>query len=87
MPDQTTSPEDLDRWVAALGTELGVDVSAVPIGLLLDTTRDVAHGVARPAGPLSTFVIALAAAQEGATPEAIAKAIATTRALAEKWAG
>lgn len=90
MPDHTnpvqpTAPEELDRWVAALSAELGIDASAVPIALLLDTTRDVAHGVARPAGPLSTFIVGLAAAREGGTPDAIQRAASRARELAAGW--
>jgi Molybdopterin-guanine dinucleotide biosynthesis protein A len=87
MAEQTTSPEDLDRWVEALGAELGVDVSAVPVTLLLDTTRDVAHRVTRPAGPLSTFIVGLAAARDGGTPESIERAVTATRELAARWNG
>ncbi|HWU45369.1 MAG TPA: DUF6457 domain-containing protein [Humibacter sp.] len=91
MPDHTkpepTAPEVLDRWVAALSAALGIDASEVPIALLLDTTRDVAHGVARPAGPLSTFIVGLAAAREGGTPDAIQRAASRARELAAGWNG
>lgn len=49
----------LDEWVAAVSAELGlgpVDVKAV-----LDLARDVAHGVARPAAPLTCLLVGLAA--------------------------
>lgn len=40
---------------ALLGIEEEVDIGAV-----LDLTRDVAHDVARPAAPLTTFALGLA---------------------------
>ncbi len=43
--------------------------------LVLDLTRDVAHGVARPAAPLTSFLVGLAAGREGATPEAVRRAV------------
>ena len=48
---------ELNRWVATLVEELGVDPDAIDIDLLLDLARDVAHGVARPAVPLTSFVV------------------------------
>ncbi|SEB88535.1 hypothetical protein SAMN04489806_2036 [Paramicrobacterium humi] len=77
MPD---TPEDLDAWVAELAPALGLDPADVPTGLLLDLTRDAAHGITRPAGPLTTYLVGLAVAK-GMTPDAAA---ATTRELIER---
>ena len=76
------SPETLDRWLAALATELGIDPSSVPVGDVLNLARDVAHGVARPAAPLSTFVVGLAV---GAGNGTLADLSARVSALAEEW--
>lgn len=49
----------LDEWTAEVSRTLGigpVDVTAV-----LDLARDVAHGVARPAAPLTCLLVGLAA--------------------------
>lgn len=82
MTDQQQSPETLDRWLAALTAELGIDPAAVPVGAVLDLARDVAHGVARPAAPLSTFVVGLAVgAGQGSLDELSARAAA----LADGW--
>lgn len=51
----------LVEWMAALERELGVSFGEVDIDALLDATRVAAHGVARPAGPLTTFAIGFAA--------------------------
>jgi hypothetical protein len=55
----------LQEWVAALGEELGVPPDDVDIPLLLDVARDAAHSVARPAAPLTTFLVGYAAAARG----------------------
>jgi hypothetical protein len=55
----------LDEWMAVAAAELRVDVSDLGevAGLrneLLDVARDAAHGVARPAAPLTTFLLGVA---------------------------
>ncbi|WP_448811403.1 NTP transferase domain-containing protein [Agromyces bauzanensis] len=82
MSDTPQSPETLDRWLAALATELGIDPASVPVGAVLDLARDVAHGVARPAAPLSTFVVGLAV---GAGKGSLAELSARASALADGW--
>ncbi len=79
-------PEALHDWLAALAEALGLDAAEVPVGLLLDVARDVAHNVARPAAPLSTFLVGLAAARAGGSATAVADAAATATALALAWA-
>lgn len=70
----------LDDWVAGVVAELrlpgGVDVRAV-----LDLARDVAHGVERPAAPLTTYLAGMAVAA-GADPADVAERI---RVLAAAW--
>lgn len=57
----TASP-DLPTWsrelAAAFGLEHEVDIAAV-----LDLARIAAHGVARPAAPITTFIAGLAVAR------------------------
>ncbi|PFG34405.1 DUF6457 domain-containing protein [Sanguibacter antarcticus] len=87
---RTLPPEALDEWLAALAAELGVDPSLVPTATILDVARDVAHDVARPAAPLSTYLVGLAAAQRAADGEDLAAAVRDaaeqTSALAGRWA-
>jgi hypothetical protein len=52
-------PEALDDWMAEISGLLGIR-ETVDIGSVLDLTRDVAHDVARPAAPLTTFALGLA---------------------------
>ncbi len=72
----------LDEWLAALAAGLEVDLGDVPIAMLLDVARDAAHGVARPAAPLTTFAVGYAAATRGGGREAIAQAAAIAQRLA-----
>jgi Domain of unknown function (DUF6457) len=71
----------LDAWVHELAGELGVDPAATDVTTLLDVARDAAHGVARPAAPLTTFLVGLAAGQRGGSPEAVAEAAAIAQRL------
>jgi len=52
-------PDALEDWVKKASELLDVNES-IDIGAVLDLTRDVAHGVARPAAPLTTFLLGLA---------------------------
>ncbi|GHH05236.1 NTP transferase domain-containing protein [Streptomyces lanatus] len=84
----------LDEWISAVKDELGIDLD-VDTKLLLDLARDAAHGVARPAAPLTTFLVGYAAAQAAQAaqaqggqsgPEAVAEASRKAAALALRWA-
>ncbi|MER5929814.1 NTP transferase domain-containing protein [Streptomyces sp. NPDC002054] len=79
----------LDEWITAVKNELGIDL-AVDTKTLLDLARDAAHGVARPAAPLTTFLVGYAAGQAqaaGADPaEAVARASEQAASLALRWA-
>jgi len=70
----------LDEWLVAAADELGVE-HPVDSRLLLDMTRDVAHGVERPAAPLTAYLLGLAVAR-GANPS---EACARLSALADTW--
>jgi hypothetical protein len=63
----TPGPSTLVSWFTRLSAELGIDLD-VDLNLLLDVARDAAHGVARPAAPLTTFLVGYAAARAGGTP-------------------
>ncbi|WAX56901.1 DUF6457 domain-containing protein [Jatrophihabitans cynanchi] len=72
----------LDAWVLELAGALDVDAAAVDRNLLLDVARDAAHGVARPAAPLTTFLVGLAAGRHGGDAQAIRDAAAIAQRLA-----
>jgi hypothetical protein len=66
----------LDAWIAELADDLGVGTETVDRTLLLELARDAARGIARPAAPLTTFLVGLAAGRRGGS-------IADVRACAE----
>jgi len=70
----------LDDWVAAVVADLGLQ-SGVDVREVLDLARDVAHGVERPAAPVTTWLAGMAVAS-GADPADVA---ARLRALAADW--
>lgn len=55
-------PPELMPFAADLAARLGVPSATVPAELLLEVTREVAHAVTRPAGPITTYLIGLAVA-------------------------
>jgi hypothetical protein len=73
----------LDDWTAQVRAALDV-TSAHPDEhkLVLDVARDVAHGVLRPAAPVSAYLLGLAVGR-GADPVASAAVITE---LAARWA-
>ncbi len=70
----------MQDWVDAVREALGLDVT-VDIDAVLDVARDAAHAVARPAAPVTTYLLGVAVAR-GADP---AQAAATITGLASSW--
>ena len=54
-----THPPTLQSWTTDLAAALGLSAE-VPIKGLLEVARDAAHGVERPAAPITTFLVGLA---------------------------
>jgi nitroreductase len=50
----------LDSWTKAACAELGIDPAAAQLRPVLDLARDVAHEVARPAAPLTAYLLGVA---------------------------
>jgi hypothetical protein len=71
----------MDDWLVAAGRALGLDPAEVRQDLVLDLARDVAHQVARPAAPVTAYLLGLAAGR-GADPERAAR---TLTDLARTW--
>ncbi len=63
----------LDAWTEAVCAELGLDAGAVDPKALLDVARDVAHAVARPAAPLTAYLLGLAVGRGIPAAEAAAR--------------
>jgi molybdopterin-guanine dinucleotide biosynthesis protein A len=71
---------EMQEWVSAVRDALGIDVP-VDIDAVLDVARDAAHGVERPAAPVTTFLMGVAVAG-GADARQVADTIAE---LAAGW--
>lgn len=71
----------LDDWIRETCAELGIDPGDVHRDLILDVARDVAHGVARPAAPLTAYLLGLAVGR--GTP--VRDAAARITEMAEGW--
>ena len=71
----------LEEWIAAVKAELGIDPE-VDTKTLLDAAREAAHTVARPAAPLTTFLVGYAVALHDMAPAEAARRVA---ALAGRW--
>jgi hypothetical protein len=78
----------LEEWLAQTSRELGLDEStgAAYRDLVLDLARDVAHGVARPAAPLTTFLLGMAAGRAGGAAADVERLAAEISAAAHAWA-
>lgn len=75
----------LQQWVDELAAALGIDPAALDRDVVLDLARDAAHSVARPAAPLTTFLVGLAAGRAGGTAADVEAAAATAVRLASDW--
>jgi hypothetical protein len=75
-------PDVLGSWVAELCAALDLDAGALDRDLVLDLARDAAHHVARPAAPLTTFLVGYAAGLRGGSAEARAETAAIAQRLA-----
>ncbi|HEX6075918.1 MAG TPA: DUF6457 domain-containing protein [Micromonosporaceae bacterium] len=70
----------LEDWTDAVRRRLGLDAD-LDEALVLDLAREAAHGVARPAAPITTFLFGVAVAR-GADPRTTAEKIIE---LARGW--
>lgn len=67
----------LDGWTAQVREALDLPADAGDRDLVLELARDTAHGVARPAAPLTTYLAGLAVGR-GMDPSTV---VASIRAL------
>ncbi len=73
----------MEDWIAEATAELGVELD-VNVTELLDLAKLVAHRVARPAAPVTAFLVGYAAAQADGGPAAVTAASRRIAALAER---
>ncbi|MBA3907361.1 MAG: hypothetical protein H0X35_11860 [Pseudonocardiales bacterium] len=79
---------DIQEWVTAVGRLLGLDGLGDDEGLVdavLDLTADVAHGVSRPAAPVTAFLVGLAMGRADDPAAALRSHTAAVSALAAAW--
>src|ERR1039458_1018135 len=62
----------MQEWAAVVCADLGIDAAFADSGTVLDLARDVAHGVARPAAPLTAYLVGVAVRRGLRPPEAAA---------------
>jgi hypothetical protein len=73
--------DTLQEWAAVVCADLGLDAAVADSVTVLDLARDVAHGVARPAAPLTAYLVGVAVGQGLPLPEAAGR----IAALAASW--
>ncbi|MDJ1372354.1 hypothetical protein C7K25_13410 [Gulosibacter molinativorax] len=73
----------MSEWVEFAAPRLGLDPAEVPLNDLLGMTGIVAHGVVRPAAPVSSYLLGLAVGRGLLTNE---EGDARLRELVREWA-
>lgn len=76
---------DLEGWVRSAGRELGVDPDGVDVDLLLALAREVAHGVARPAVPLTGFLVGYAVGRGDGDRATLERVVGRVTELVHQW--
>ncbi len=78
----------LEEWTAVVSRELGLEDTVDPdtmTKLVLDLARDVAHGVARPAAPLTTYLVGVAVGRRADGGAALPAVAAEVVELVRGW--
>jgi hypothetical protein len=75
---------NLHDWIDEVSDALDVDTE-LDEALVLDLARVAAHSVARPAAPLTTYLLGFAAGARDADPEAVEQLAARVQTLADGW--
>jgi len=70
----------LEEFIESACAELGLAPDDVDTDLVLDLAREVAHNTARPAAPISTFLLGLAVGRGGDPHELANRLTALARA-------
>lgn len=88
MTRSSSEAAALSEWVTAVARDLGLE-NAVTSGSIVDTildlAADAAHGVSRPAAPVTAFLVGLAAGRQAEPAVALADYARRISALAEGW--
>ncbi len=65
----------LEDWVEEVGAQLSLPAADVQVAEILDLAKKAAHNIARPAAPLTTFLVGYAAGLRGGGRDEIAGAV------------
>lgn len=77
---------NLTTWATELAAELGIE-QALDVDTVLKLAADAAHGVMRPAAPLTTFLVGVAIGQAGGDPARVKDLLAIVDAAIERHQG
>ena len=77
----------MSEWVAEICRELELELAdqEACVNQVLDLTADVAHGVARPAAPVTAFLVGLAAGRSARPDETVADLAHRLGERAKTW--
>ena len=85
MPNHDTNgtTPTLEEWMVQLAAELGLPADfEVELDVVLDLARDAAHGIERPAAPLTTFLVGFVAGSRGGSTEEVRRLAGVASRLA-----
>ena len=74
----------LAAWATGLAADLGVE-QALDVDAVLDLAADAAHGIMRPAAPLTTYLVGVAIGRAGGDPAQVAEVLERVRVAIEAW--
>ncbi len=81
----TTLPDGIPEWVAALRARYDLREDQVPTDAILDLAAVAAHSVTRPAAPVTAFIAGLLAGVEGGAAADVDARIAELADAAREW--
>lgn len=88
MSESSSDANALSEWVTAVVQQLGLEGAldnATTVDMVLDLTSDVAHGVSRPAAPVTAFLVGVAAGRADDPAVAARDYAEKVGHLAEGW--
>jgi hypothetical protein len=74
----------LATWARQLADDLGVE-QVLDVDAVLDLAADAAHGIVRPAAPLTTYLVGVAVGQSGGDPARVAEVLQHVQAAIAAW--
>lgn len=76
---------NLHDWIDEVCDVLDIEEADLDEGLILDVAREAAHNVARPAAPITTFLLGFAAARSSGDVEETERLAGLVMDLAQRW--